>query len=439
MRCLSCWFACAVLAQDPVTKPVVPPATAPAAVAAPAATFRPLWNGRDLQGWHGQREMSPYQLAALPKDQAERLRAEDAASAAAHWWVENGELVNDGHGAFLTTDAAFGDAEFVLEYKTVALADSGIYLRGCPQVQIWDTTAAGGKWSLGADKGSGALWNNQQYERFPSRCADRPFGEWNQLEIRQIGSLVWVRLNGVVTVDGVVMENYWDRKRPLPASGPLQLQTHGGEIRFRNLQVREIPADEANELLLAHEAKGLEPLFDGVSLAGWQGNTDSYEVRDGLICCKPGQGGNLFTAARYGDFTAQLQFRLPPGGNNGLAIRYPGTGDPAYAGIEVQVLDDTAPQYADLKSYQYCGSVYGVVPAHRGYLRAVGQWNTLRVTVRGSVYTVLLNGVPIVAADVAKAASALANHVGKDRTEGHFGFCGHQDPVQFRKVSIRRE
>lgn len=405
---------------------------------APTAGFRPLWNGKDLTGWHGQRHFDPYKLQAMTADERAKLRAEDDATVAKHWRIEGADLVNDGDGAYLTTDAVFGDAEYVLEYKTVALADSGIYLRGCPQVQIWDYTEAGGKWKIGADKGSGGLWNNEQHERFPSKIADQPFGEWNKLEIRQLGALTWVKLNGEVTADGVVMENYWNRKLPLPRTGPLQLQTHGGEIRFRNLQVREIGPDEANTLLAAHAGAGFTKLFDGASLAGWQGDVDSYEVVDGAIRCKAGKGGNLFTKDRYADFTVQLQFRVPPGGNNGLAIRYPGQGDPAYAGFEVQVLDDSAAKYAGkLQEYQYHGSVYGMVPSHRGYQRAVGEWNFETVTVRGSRFLVMLNGTPILDADTKGVESHLQGHVGKDNTEGHFGFCGHQDPVEFRAVAIR--
>jgi hypothetical protein len=399
---------------------------------------RPLWNGTDLAGWHGQRHESPYTLAAMSPEQRAKLRAEDDASMRAHWRVENGELVNDGDGAYLTTDADFGDAEFALDYRTVAKADSGIYLRGCPQVQIWDSTEAGGKWQLGADKGSGGLWNNEVHARFPRVVADKPFGEWNQLRIVMLGERVWVHLNGELTVDGVVMENYWDRKRPLPARGPLQLQTHGGEIRFRNLTVHEVAADQANTMLARIDAGGFSPLFDGRSLAGWRGDLDSYEVVDGAIRTKAGKGGNLFTADVFADFVVRLQFRLPPGGNSGLAIRYPGAGDPAYAGVEVQVLDDTAAKHSKLKEWQYHGSVYGVVPSHRGHLRAVGEWNFEEVTVKGSRCTVVLNGTTILDADIAAVPSQLDKHAGKDAREGHFGFAGHGDPVEFRDVRIRR-
>lgn len=400
--------------------------------------FRPLFDGKSLAGWHGQRQFDPVQLAAMDATARAKLLAEDAATVAPHWTVQDGELVNDGHGAFLTTDAEYGDAEFRLEYKTVALADSGIYLRGCPQVQIWDTTEAGGKWNLGADKGSGALWNNEKHERFPPKLADKPFGEWNLLVIRQIGELVWVELNGVVTVDGVVMENYFDRKRPLPAKGPLQLQTHGGEIRFKNLLVREIAPQEANAVLSRRAGDGFTALFDGKGLTGWQGAVDEYEVVDGAVRCKAGKGGVLFTKETYTDYQVQLEFLLPQGGNNGLANRYPGTGDPAYSGFEIQVLDDSAAQYASLKPYQYHGSVYGAVASQRGYQRPVGQWNFEQVTVRGSRVTVELNGTVIVDADLAGLQSQLKDATGLHRTEGHFGFCGHNDPVAFRNILIRR-
>jgi hypothetical protein len=142
--------------------------------AEPAA--RPLWNGVDFQGWHGQRHFDPYKLLAMPAAERAKLQSEDDATMRAHWRIDGSELVNDGDGAYLTTDAEFGDAEYALEYRTVALADSGIYLRGCPQVQIWDTTEAGGKWKIGADKGSGGLWNNEQHPRFPQPQPLAAFG-----------------------------------------------------------------------------------------------------------------------------------------------------------------------------------------------------------------------------------------------------------------------
>jgi hypothetical protein len=409
--------------------------------------FVDLWNGRDLAGWHGQRgEVDSEKIAAMPEAERAKLLAEDAAGAASHWRVEDGAIVNDGEGPFLTTDRDYRDIELQLDYRTVAGADSGIYLRGTPQVQIWDPTEAGGKWKLGADKGSGGLWNNadkgawngERHARFPLVLADRPFGQWNHLRIVQVGERTSVWLNDQQVVDWTVMENYWDHKRPLRASGPIQLQTHGGEIRFRALRLRELTAAESDALLLAHAGDGFQPVFDGKSLDGWQGDTGGYEVVDGAIRCRAGSGGNLFTRATYRDFAVRLRFRLPPGGNNGLAIRYPGSGDAAYEAIEVQVLDDSDPKYATLQPWQFHGSLYALVPAHRGYLRPQGEWNYEEVVVRGARIAVTLNGTTIVDADVAAARPQSDRaHPGKDRREGAFGFCGHQDPVEFRDIAIK--
>ena len=187
---------------------------------------------------------------ALPE--AEFLKKHDASLAdiRKHWSVADGELVNDGKGLFLTSDKVFGDFELRVDYKTVARADSGIYLRGCPQVQIWDSTDPA-KFSSGADKGSGGLWNNSAGApgKDPLVKADKPFGEWNKFKIIMVGSRVWVWLNGQATVKGATMENYFDRKLAVPARGPIQLQTHGGEIRWRNVFIREIGSEEASQLL----------------------------------------------------------------------------------------------------------------------------------------------------------------------------------------------
>ncbi len=402
-----------------------------------------LFNGKDLTGWHGLGHFDPRQLWAMKDEDRAKKRAADLEDFEKHWTVENGELLNDGHGVYATTDKEYGDVEMLIEYKTVALADSGIYLRGNPQVQIWDYTKEGGKWNIGADKGSGGLWNNSSGApgKDPLVLADKPFGQWNSFRILQVGDQTTVHLNGKLVVDHAAMENFWERSKPLWPKGPIQLQTHGGEIRWRNIFIREIPADEANAMLDKHGEAGFNPVFNGQDFTGWAGPTDNYDVKDGAIVCKPGKGGTIHTKDEYGDFVVRLEFKLPPGGNNGLAIRYPGSGDTAaYVGMcELQVLDDTADQYKSLDPRQYHGSVYGLVAAQRGFQRPVGQWNFQQVTVKGSTIKVELNGTTIVDADVSKITDFMANspHPGKDRKSGFFGFAGHGDAVEFRNIRIK--
>ena len=123
--------------------------------------------------------------------------------------------------------------------------------------------------------------------------------------------------------------NFWDRKFPLIASGRIQLQTHGGEIRWRNVFVRELSNEESNKALSERENVGFDSVFNGKDFEGWLGPVDQYEVVDGALKCKPNSGGTIFTSEEYEDFVARFEFKLPPGGNNGLAIRYPGKGDPS--------------------------------------------------------------------------------------------------------------
>lgn len=412
----------------------------------PPQGFTPLMNGNDLSGWHGMPNYDYHKLDSLSEEERKATLDKWMAEVTEHWSMDGDELVNDGKGAYLTTDKHYGDIELLIEYKTVPLADSGIYLRGTPQVQIWDTTEEGGKWDRNADKGSGGLFNNSKGApgQLPLVHADKPFGEWNSFRIIQIGDKTTVWLNDKLVVDHAVMENYWDKSRstPLFAKGPIQLQTHGGEIRWRNLFVREIPAEEANAYLREKGGdQGFEMIFNGKDFTGWAGPIENYQVKDGTAMCLPGKGGTIYTKDEYSDFVARLEFILPPGGNNGLAIRYPGSGDTAYVGMcELQILDTEHPKYAGLDPRQAHGSAYGMVAAHRGYLRPAGEWNYQQVTVKGSTIKVELNGYTILDTDLSTVSEFLENrpHPGKDRTSGHFGLAGHSDPVQFRNLSIKR-
>jgi hypothetical protein len=416
-------------------------ATVNRAAGAPTG-FTALFNGTDLSGWRGGDTFDHRKYIDMPADKRAEQDAKWTEDMKKHWSVQNGELVNDGHGKYATTEKDYGDFELLVEYKTVPKADSGIYLRGVPQVQIWDSTETA-KFNIGADKGSGGLWNNSAGApgKDPLALADRPFGQWNTFRIQMVGSRVSVWLNDKLVVDHAIMENYYDRKKPIPVKGPIQLQTHGGEIRWRNIFIREIGSEEANKILASKSNEGFASVFNGKDFSGWAGPVDNYEIKDGAVVCKPKKGGTIYTKEEYGDFVARMEFKVPPGGNNGLAIRYPGQGDTAYVGMcELQVLDDTTGKYGKLDDRQYHGSAYGMAAATRGYQRPVGEWNFQEVTVKGSRIKVELNGAIILDTDLSKITEYMANspHPGKDRASGYFGFAGHNDPVAFRNVSIKR-
>lgn len=397
----------------------------------PPEGFKALFNGKDLEGWFGHGTKDPRTLRKMSPQELKEHQEKTLTDINAHWSVKDGELINDGKGLYLTTMEDYKDFELLLEYKTVPKADSGIYLRGVPQVQIWDPTEKA-KWKIGADKGSGGLWNNSKGApgKDPSKRMDKPFGEWNKFHIIMIGERVTVYLNGEKVVDNVIMENYFDRKIPIFEKGPIQLQTHGGEIRWRNVFIREItPTDDT----------GYKTLFNGKDLSGWHGAVDNYEVVDGSIMCKKGKGGTLYAKEEYGDFSFRFEFQLPPGGNNGIAVRSPGKGDPAWEAYEIQVLDDTAEKYAKLQPYQFHGSVYGLAPAQRGALLPVGEWNKQEITFKGSNIKVTLNETTILNQDISKIDLSKVKRVpkGVNRSKGFIGFAGHSDPVKFRNVRVK--
>lgn len=199
-----------------------------------------------------------------------------------------------------------------------------------------------------------------------------------------------------------------------------------------------------NTLSAAEKKAGFTLLFNGKNLEGWTGNKAGYKVEDGAIVVHPGHGsgGNLYTEEEYGNFVFRFQFKLTPGANNGIGIRAPLQGNAAYEGMEIQVLDNTADKFKDLHLYQYHGSVYGVIPAKRGYLKPVGQWNEEEIRAEGTKITVTLNGHVIVDGDI---APSIANgtmdhraHPGLKNKKGHIGFLGHGAVVYFRDLRIKK-
>jgi HEAT repeat protein len=405
--------------------------------------FVSMFNGQDLTGWKG--------LVANPvkraKMDAKTLAAEQAKAdelMRQGWKVENGALVFAGKGDNIASLKKYGDIEMVVDWKIYndghKEGDAGIYLRGTPQVQMWDTSRV----NVGAQVGSGGLYNNKVNPSKPLKVADNPLGEWNNFRILMVGDRVTVYLNGELVTDNVILENYWDRNMPIFAEEQIELQAHGSRVAYRDIYVREIPRPEAFTLSAAEKKAGYKVLFDGTNMHNWQGNTADYVIENGeMVVRKPkfGSGGNLFTKEEYGDFIFRFEFKLTPGANNGLGIRAPLTGDAAYEGMELQILDNDADIYKNLEIYQYHGSVYGIMPAKRGHLKPLGEWNYEEVVVKGNKVKVILNGTTILDGDLAEATKNgpldKKKHPGLQRSKGYIGFLGHGSTVWFRNIRVK--
>lgn len=188
----------------------------------------------------------------------------------------------------------------------------------------------------------------------------------------------------------------------------------------------------------ADKEEGFEPLFKGTDLSAWQGDVENYAIQDGTLVCK---GKNLYTKKEYSNFIVRLDFKVPPGGNNGIGLRAPLKGDAAFVGMEIQILDDPAPEYAKIKDYQCCGSLYGVVAAKKGALKPTGEWNSMEITCNGTKVAVTLNGTVIVDADYAPFLEGKTldgrDHPGLKRTSGHIALLGHGSPVAFRNIRVK--
>jgi hypothetical protein len=318
-------------------------------------------------------------------------------------------------------------------------ADAGVYLRGTPQVQIWDTART----NVGAQVGSGGLYNNKVNPSKPLVVADNKLGNWNTLYIKMVADRVTVYLNGVLVTDNVILENYWDRKQPIFNTEQIELQAHGSKVYYRNIYVKELDRPEPYALTPEEQKEGYKILFDGTNMYEWTGNTADYTLRDGTIWLVPsrGSGGNLYSKDEYGNFVLRFDFMLTPGANNGLGIRTPMEGDAAYVGMELQILDNDAPMYARLQKYQYHGSVYGIIPAKRGFLKPNGEWNTEEVIANGDHIKIILNGEVILDGNIREATKNGTpdhkEHPGLFNKKGHIGFLGHGSEVRFRNIRIK--
>ena len=598
--------------------------------------FRSLFNGEDLSGWHAFIfGGNPYKVAAASPAERKAARAKANEQLAKFWTVENGEIVNKtGKGPYLETVENFGDFELLMDWKIESKADSGIYVRGVPQIQIWDPVDG----IKQARVGSGGLYNNKAGPSKPLVKADKPAGEWNHFRIVMVDDVISVWLNGQLVVDDAKQDNYWNRKAPMFSSGPLQIQTHGGALYFRNIFIKEVrrrppeagvldkhskpvgsgwkklwdgdklegiqhepahwsvkggvltgkvsgspkhhyaytdaefgdfelhakvklngknansgvcirtkptsfddvpgyqvdmgdgfwgclwderrdgmvaayPKEKAAKLVKAGDwnhyyviarghhirawlngiltidvlnprgipkgsiafqlchgknremvaefkdvyvrpigktfhleyaggenDEGFTKLFNGKNLDGWTSkNLAGYKVASNKILCQRRGGGNLYTAKEYANFVYRFEFKLPPGANNGLGIRTPTSGDAAYVGFELQILENSHPSYLNLQPYQYHGSLYNLIPAQRGFQRPPGYWNYQEVTVNGKNVKVVLNGVTILddTWDKDWPEAKRKRHKGLQKDKGHIALFGHGATIEFRNIRIK--
>jgi hypothetical protein len=408
--------------------------------------FVSLFNGKDLTGWKGllaspndnplkRAKLKPKELAAEQVKADEQMRRD--------WVVENGLLAYVGHSYNnLCTDRKYGDFEMYVDWMLDPAgpeADAGIYLRGTPQVQIWDIART----NVGAQVGSGGLYNNQVHPNKPLKLADNKLGEWNTMYIRMIGDRVTVKLNGVPVVDNVILENYWDRNLPLPDFEQIELQAHGSKVYYRNIYVKELERPKPFELPAQEKKEGFKILFDGTNMHEWTGNMTDYQLEDGCISVHPGSsfGGNLYTKKEYANFAFRFEFQLTPAANNGVGIRALMEGDNAYNAMEIQILDCEHPVYKNIEPYQHHGSVYGVIAAEHGFMKPVGEWNEEEIYANGDHIRVTLNGKVILDGNIRDASKNGTldhkQHPGLFNKSGHIGFLGHGNELKFRNIRIK--
>lgn len=396
-----------------------------------------IFNGKDLSGWQGLVK-NPIERSKMSAEELEKEQVIASEKMKENWSVRDGSIWFSGKGQNLCSKKKYGDFEMLADWKITKNGDSGFYLRGTPQVQIWDISRV----DAGAQVGSGGLYNNKVNESKPLVLADNAIGDWNTFRIKMIGDKVSVYLNGQLVVDNVTMENYWDRSLPIFPEEAIELQAHGTDLAFRNIYVREINSG-STQLPPEEKAEGFVSLFNGKDLDYWIGNKTDYIVEDEMIAVRPKQGahGNLLTVKEYSNFIFRFEFQLTPGANNGLGIHAPVEGDIAYVGKELQILDNSASIYANLQPYQYHASVYGILAAKRGFQNPVGEWNSQEVIVKGDDIKVTLNGHVILEGNLKEASKNgtvdKRDHPGLKRHKGHIAFLGHGSELQFRNLRIK--
>lgn len=330
----------------------------------------------------------PGKRAQASRAQRDAAQREADAEMRRHWSVRDGTLIFDGQGPSLATAQDFGDFELWLDWKIEPRGDSGIYLRGMPQVQVWDPASDAAK-----GVGSGGLYNNQKHPSKPSIVADKPTGQWNTFKITMIGDRVSVKLNDVLVVDNVVFENFWEPSKPAYSTGPIELQKHGSRLYFKNIYLRELSPTGRADASATGANQDARALIHNDTLDGWRAegsnDTPKWAVEDGVLT-NYAQGPSLATNEEFGDFDLHLDFSLPPGCNSGVFLR---------GRYEIQLIDSAVRvQGRPLKPVQRCGAIYGQIAPSRDVFKGANQWNSLDVRIEGKTVSVRMNGVTIIRA-----------------------------------------
>ena len=393
-------------------------------------SWTPLFNGEDLVGWKGLVE-TPVKRAQMSADELADAQRKADEEMRQHWSAEGGVLVFDGKGHSLCTADDYGDFEMLVDWKIEAGGDSGIYLRGSPQVQIWDPD----RWP----EGSGGLYNNQKYPSKPIGRADNPVGEWNTFRIKMIGENVSVWLNHQPVVVSVPLENYWERGKPIYPTGQIELQSHGSKLYFKDIMIRAIGEQERR---LAQSAAPWRLLFNGSDLAGWRYKPGSWKVENNELVCVG--GSYAWTEEQFGDFMLEFEFKIPEKGNSGVFFRTANIADPVQTGIEFQVYDTYG---QEPPGRNHCGAIYDCQAPMVQAVREPGQWNHAVLICRGPWIDAYMNGHQIIQMNLDQWTEPNKNPDGspnkygtayKDMPRvGHIGLQDHGNPIWYRNIRIK--
>jgi HEAT repeat protein len=380
--------------------------------------FAPLFNGKDFTGWYGDIEEG--------------------------WRVEDGIIICEGNTIW--SEKEFDDFILRFDFKLSPGANNGLGIRlpragfaayDCMEIQINDDTHE--RWKdLNPYQQHGAVYGISGVK--PGHL--NPVGQWNTQEVVAHGRQITVALNGVTITDVDIDEaskfgcldglDYLHHPGLERTRGCLCFQGHAGlegnRVDFRNVRIKEIK----NPRPPKPENAGFDIIFNGNDLSGWRQPAEGWDVDNRSLI---GEQGNLYTEKEYADFVFRFQFKLSAGGNSGVGIRMPASGEDP---LEIQILDDTAEKHRDLKPWQYHGSLYGIVPAKRGHLKPVGQWNYEEIIAKGNSLVVNLNGTKILDVDLDKVKPEnREDHPGLKRKKGVIGFLGHGSRVEYCNIRIK--